>query len=70
MSALTKLEVLRQLSDRLRCPDLDDATYCKLLTVFAKLDGWFVKSTEIPSVNEPTGLELVLNEERKRRVRQ
>lgn len=36
----TKAEVLRSLSTLLRRPALDDKTYVKLLTFYAKLSGW------------------------------
>jgi hypothetical protein len=37
----TRQEALQRLSDMLRRADLDDVTFCKLLTFYAKLSGWF-----------------------------
>jgi hypothetical protein len=38
---LTKQEALQRLSDMLRREDLDDLTFCKLLTFYGRLSGWF-----------------------------
>jgi hypothetical protein len=44
----TKREVLESLSTQLRREDLDDLTFVKLLTLYAKLSGWD-KNTTTPS---------------------
>ena len=69
----TKEEVLQSLSVQLRRPALEDKMFVKLLTLFAKLSGWFddpkpPAPTETP-VKTPSALDIVLEEERKRRAK-
>lgn len=68
----TKQEVLRSLSAQLRRPELDDKTFVKVMNIYAKLQGWFDNEPpspkNTPAPTQPSPLELVLAEERKRRA--
>lgn len=69
--AITKKEVLQRLSKQLRKPDLDDKTFIKVMSLYAKLAGFYDEPpTPSPAkvpVKGPTLNEIVLAEERKRR---
>jgi hypothetical protein len=45
----TKKEAIESLSKHLRREDLDDLTFVKLLTLYAKLSGWDTNTPTAPS---------------------
>lgn len=63
----TKREALEDITQRIRKQGVEDETYIKLLSLLAKMSGWDKPKKEEEKEEEKSPLELVLDEERKRR---